>query len=599
MMQALLVDEVSGAPLLDLTADVRSATVSRNRHGSARIALTLEAPGLAAAQEIRRLRGAPELLITDRGRIVARGRLEDRGIRAGVDLAAYGYQNALRDTLYTAVWSDVSLERWRPITAFERGDTQPDRWETDTQTNGLSVSPKEGETLGGGLTAFWWLYQVPSQSTREIAGLQYRLRHLLPSSSWKIEIWRLNEAFSASGPVSSFSGTGATADIAASLLFVTSTRYIGLKIYYDAASAAYAASTGTHWVRFTNLRVVSLDAYRPNTTLAAGAAAGATTISVTSAADLYVGQEIVLNSAGALSEIRTVTAISGTTISIGPALTNNHSGGESVTGFFASADQIIGDLVANVRASNPSQLSASLARVQASDYDLMDAVYEDMRPAAILDLLEIRGSQSALRWRWRVDDHKALCWAPEQSGRIWDVDAEEIEIEESIADMYNAVYATYSEAGGRALRTSVETDAISQTRRRLVRQLAATAGNTTDATNAERVRSAVLADAARLQPRIRIPVRHVFDRSGGEYPPDVVSPGDTIRIRNLDLAQSVHDNDRAFAIEEVEIDLRSGEVVIVPANPAPTLELLLARPRPTRYAAQPTVRAPGARRIEA
>ena len=79
---------------------------STNEHGYA----SLEAfvpMGLQEAFEVYEWPGLPHVVVSDYGGGVAwEGRLEDITIvPGGVQLAAFGYQNALRDVTYTALWS--------------------------------------------------------------------------------------------------------------------------------------------------------------------------------------------------------------------------------------------------------------------------------------------------------------------------------------------------------------------------------------------------------------------------------------------------------------------------------------------------------------
>lgn len=79
--------------------------------------------------------------------------------------------------------------------------------------------------------------------------------------------------------------------------------------------------------------LTSFGAYEVNftTTLASGASIGATSLSVTSATGLHVGQKIALQQVGGsqLGETITISAISGTTLTVG-AITNSYSTSDNV-----------------------------------------------------------------------------------------------------------------------------------------------------------------------------------------------------------------------------------------------------------------------------
>src|SRR5262245_42740303 len=87
-----------------------------------------------------------------------------------------------------------------------------------------------------------------------------------------------------------------------------------------------------------------------NTTLAAASSAGATSITVASAANLAAGQTVVLESGTARAEVATIGSIAGTTVNLSAPLANAHLSGGAVT--VATADPT-GDMTKVFGAGSP------------------------------------------------------------------------------------------------------------------------------------------------------------------------------------------------------------------------------------------------------
>ena len=235
------------------------------------------------------------------------------------------------------------------------------------------------------------------------------------------------------------------------------------------------------------------------------------------------------------------------------------------------ASDIASALYSAIDTANSGQLAGSL--VTASTVDLQDEVYEDMRPAAILDDLAFRSGAA-----WGVDVNGIFYWQ-ERSEVVnrYFVDALDIALERSLSGIYNKVYGIYNDANGWALRTAAAEDTVSQSAYGLTREESIQA-DTTSATQAEAHRDALLADSAFYIVRASIIFETIYDATGQRVSGAGIQGNDTVTIRNLppQLATDL-DELATFTIDTAEFDAETGKLQLQPALPIPTLVTLIAQ----------------------
>ncbi len=235
------------------------------------------------------------------------------------------------------------------------------------------------------------------------------------------------------------------------------------------------------------------------------------------------------------------------------------------------ASDIASALYSAVDTANSGQLAGSL--VTASTVDLQDEVYEDMRPAAILDDLAFRSGAA-----WGVDVNGIFYWQ-ERSEVVnrYFVDALDIALERSLSGIYNKAYGIYNDANGWALRTAAAEDTASQSAYGLTREESIQA-DTTSATQAEAHRDALLADSAFYVVRASIVFETIYDATGQRVSGAGIQGNDTVTIRNLppQLATDL-DELATFTIDTAEFDAETGKLQLQPALPIPTLVTLIAQ----------------------
>lgn len=211
--------------------------------------------------------------------------------------------------------------------------------------------------------------------------------------------------------------------------------------------------------------------------------------------------------------------------------------------------------------------------ITASTVDLQDEIYEDMRPAAILDDLAFRSGAV-----WGVDSHGVFFWRPRGTvGNRYFVDALGIELERSLAGIYNQTYGIYNDANGAALRTATAKNALSKLVYGVTREEAIQA-DTTSATQAEAHRDALLADSAFYVVRANIEFDAIYDATGQRVSGAGIQGHDTVTIRNLPPQLAVDLDELAtFTIDTAEFDAETGKLQLQPALPIPTLVTLIAQ----------------------
>ena len=238
------------------------------------------------------------------------------------------------------------------------------------------------------------------------------------------------------------------------------------------------------------------------------------------------------------------------------------------------ASDIVGGVAAFVHGVNAGQLSDDVSFVEPTTTALLDEVYEDELPAAVLDRLALLHTHE-----WAVWEDRLLRFRPKGSGgRAWYVDVAALPgLERSLENVRNSAYAVYRDAGGRTLRTPAIGNVASQTRYGVVRR-GFVGVQSSSLTEAQLHRAVYLADRADRAPRADISFERLYDAAGGVWPLYSIRAGDSITMRNLPpTADPAVDRVRTFLVSETSYDAISGVVDVSPEEPAPTLARLVAR----------------------
>ncbi len=244
------------------------------------------------------------------------------------------------------------------------------------------------------------------------------------------------------------------------------------------------------------------------------------------------------------------------------------------------ADEIARDLVATIHAANPNQLSATTLLIRSPGVDLTVAPYQDKYPADILDTLAHLGDSESPPALYETGVWEGQLLSFQKRGttaRTWCVDITALELERTIATLYNSVYATYTDALGYVLRTPTNTDSNSIARYGVTRtQMVQT--QTTTAAQANTQRDAALQDGKDPQPRITLAFGELYDAAGSRYPLWMARAWDTLIMRNLPMGISAAiDRIRSFRVTETRYDPVADMLTVTPEQFLPSLDVLTAR----------------------
>lgn len=567
--------------LLDLTPRASSGQITTNEHGFERLTIPVE---LSVIQALSLLPdSARHVAATAHGGafVLFEGRLEDPAIQAsttgqGLQVSALGYQRAYSDPLVTAQWTDSGVEGWRTVTRDELPDADPAKFGFDF-TNQIRINLVKNTSYGN---APWTnasvAYIPPDRGTRQLSLVAFELEMLAPVGFiFRVESWNANFA----GGFVTIDLTNATGLVQnrARVIMFTAADILVFSLVRNAANALYVGETGDAYVKLTNVRVLSTQQSLVSTTTTAITFNGTpSTITVASTAGLQAGRMVAL---AGTEMVTIINVLSSTQFTANVARAGlGYIVGSAVRAPAVYADEIARSLVASTAALNPTQVSTDTGLISAPTVDLLNQVYQDQRPAAILTQLAAYGDAAGNTWQWRVWDGRRLTFAPATTGtQTYTVDASDITIEPSLDPVYNQVYATYQEASGRTRRTTAATNADSVRVRGVTRQQAVPA-STTSAVGAETVRGVALGDTANPTPRLSIKFDRLYTERGAPVPLWLLRAGDRLRVRNLQPSTGgLLEAARVITVARTTYDLATGGMAVEPANPLPELEALLAR----------------------
>ena len=555
---------------------------STNGHGDESAQATLDVSITEAVDIIVNNQADPVVVYGPLGETLYTGRLDDPTLALGasgeggaLSFASLGGWAALSDLeeSYSAVWSTESFDGWRPVQTSELPSRIPDRFSFDT-TARLFIQPKKDTTHGnspftiGGLT---WAMPHNGRTNANAISFDYKLH--MPAV-WQAGCNTYAFEFTGGAVAWSLNSTGAV-QTGSVYLTASPNRRVEFWLYFPAANAAYTAADpaapAEYGLSITNLRIIASTARAVSTTLTVAVVAGSNvTATVGSTAGMYLGQELIINSAATGSERVIVETIPSST-TFTADFVNAHAIGQAVQGAALYADQVADDVAAFVNGVNPTQLSATGA-TSAASLDLRSAVWEDATPADVLNDLCMEAATSAV-WETGVDRGALYFRSRGSTARAWLIDVDELSLTLSLAELVNSAYGVYEGDAGETLRTAVSTDAGGVARYGgVTRRRSIQAGG---AEQAIASRSTLLADKARLGARATLPgITALYDLQGSRVPlwEANAGRGDTITVRNVapEIASALEAR-LTFRLSRTTYDARSDTLTVELEAPRPGL----------------------------
>lgn len=571
-----LYESPGGAQIAEWGGRAVHVLASSNEHGFEALGFEVPMPLLERFRFYDLVPGKYLVLNYGAG-VVWDGRVEDRAITAdGLRLTGFGFWRALADVPYTALWSVSTTAGWRVATEDDAAIRVPSKFELDSN-NRLFVGLKKNAAYGVGDQGTWML-EVPHSGSRKVKSVSFRYE-FLASSDFAAHLKGLNEGFGSGANEWSLTGTGSLQTGARRIELAAEKDFVAFEIRC-AGATTYSGESGAHYLKITNVRVVTSLTNKIFTNLSAAiTSTGSQTVTVSSTAGMYVGQKLVIGQGTSAREMVVVTAVNSST-QFSATFTNTHVISVAVEGDKITADEIVSDLISHVSGINSGQLSTSTALVSSPGIDLLDVVYEDAHPADIAAGLAGLGDNSSPPKRYEVgvyEDRRLFFRQRGSAARAWYVDLQSPEINSTLNTLVNSVYGVYQDANGRNIRTTTSTDAESVSRYGITRREAVPV-RTTSATQAGVHRDTRLADGAVITPEGNIVTQRLFNQAGAQYPVWMARPGDSITARNLPpVASQEIDRIRTFTIARVDFDADANQITVVPERPLPQLEFLIAR----------------------
>lgn len=575
MITCHLFDGPTGDQILDLTPYVRACPVARGTHGDSDVALTLALPSLSQQLALLERYAVPWLEVHDATGVIWAGRLEDMQAASSGQpaLTAYGPWRALDDVRVTALWSDTRVDAWQLLTSNDVAAVREAQYEADNSDR-LYLALRKGETYGNATHFGIWGYRRPNGSTRAIQNWSFDYRIELPAN-WQIAFQSRDDSWGSGANILVLTSAGAI--LRGSLCLPAAfTGGVDVAIYNNTgANYTYVGETGVSYLQLTNVRVTT-QALAVDTTLTANALLGATSIAVTSAANIAVGQSLYLG--GTNPERVTVTSVVGLTIGVTP-LAAAKAIGDTARAQRVLASDIASAIATTVAALNPAQITAGAQLIQASTVDRRDVLIQDQPATTLLEGLAAEEQLAVGVSRERLvylRPRDQAAWA-----QTFAVDAASLTVGRTIEQLRNSITGVYSDPDGRPLRTAAATAAQSVIRWGLTRQ-AALAVQTTAAAQAEAFRDYALADSDDPPSQAAIAFTQLWTEDGAPAPLSALAPGDTLLIRNLPSPS-------AAGIDEVGVvrvartvldptaDDRTAVLTVELENPPAELEVALAR----------------------
>lgn len=572
-----------GALVLDCAPFASDPVFSSNEHGWERLTCRVNRPAVLAFRLANQY-GGLWAVAYDQGTIVWEGRVEDREIVAdesgeSFTFTAFGAQRALSDVPVTMLFSTTRVSDFQPVQTSQRGDRTPGRYQFQIGADGtVALMPTKGTAYVANATVGSVYYQIPDRSTRQITGTSWDYAVVLPVG-WRAAAFGWQAGFSTPVNLWLLVATGAlqqgTINLAGGTYDI-----ITFDIFSTANVAAHPNETGDNYLIVSNPRLVTSTLRRVNTSVTAPAAfgPGSATVTVASIANIAVGQRLQINqgaAAGAESVI--VTAVAGSTFTA--TFANAHVSGQSITGHVVTARDILGFTIPVISAINPTHLSSSTALIQSPGLDLTDQVLEDAYLNDVVNTLIGLGDTQTppRRWEGVIYENRVFAYRPRGSaGRAWYVDASALQVQQTLNDLRNSMYAVYQFPSGGTRRTTTNANAQSVGQYGLTRR-AALSTQTTLATLATYLRDTALNDQATPPPRIAVSFPAVYDSGGRRYPLTLVRAGDSLTIRNLPPTYGLPTRVLTFYLARVEYHGGDQTLVVEPEQPLPRLDVQIAQ----------------------
>jgi hypothetical protein len=259
MLQLGIYNQPNGTLILDCTHIATEVQFSTNQHGFQSLDCTIPLP-FAYALLMYSNPGAFYVCLSNGGQVVWEGRLEDPALwvednGAGMKIGALGYQRAVSDVLYTALWSTTTTSQWKVENSPFSGSSQSARYTFDT-TNRLFIALQKDAIYNNFADTGILRFFQPYGGINPILYIAFTYTVVLPTN-WIAQLVICNDDYTSTSIVWSLTGNGATQTATVAPIFPSVSRpALYLEIFNSTGSAfTYAGETGDAYVSLTSIQL--------------------------------------------------------------------------------------------------------------------------------------------------------------------------------------------------------------------------------------------------------------------------------------------------------------------------------------------------------
>lgn len=243
----------------------------------------------------------------------------------------------------------------------------------------------------------------------------------------------------------------------------------------------------------------------------------------------------------------------------------------SISGARLYADEILRYTASGVNTLNANMISQDFSAIQSPRYDLTDIEFIDKSGIDVIETLLKYPDYQGNLYEFRVWENQQIIFRPITSNRTWYVDLNEIKVKRTMDTLYSQVRTRYKGVNEYQVWSTFTRNSnypYTIERQKTIQ---------TDLLNPDTsaIATAFFNDQNEKE-RYAITVENVVDLQGRIRRAYYVRSGDTIILRNIPpyLFDAINSS---FVVDETIAHPDTGKVQLVPKNPTPELDALLAK----------------------
>lgn len=241
-------------PLADWSRIAERAVIHTNEHGFEYLPLFVPMAGYTSFRWYEAVPAA-HVVVSSGATTLFEGRVEDRYlVSGGLELGVFGYQRALRDAPYTALWSTKSVAGYEAVTEDDVSTASPGRYYMDNN-NRVFIAPNENAGFDPDDNMGVMVFKSPDKGRKQIAEVTFSYDVDMPIN-WTAELYSYDDGWSSGASEWSVTSLGSQLTGSATVTFSTPKDWFVFRLYWDGMIATtYTGETGASYAKFTSIRV--------------------------------------------------------------------------------------------------------------------------------------------------------------------------------------------------------------------------------------------------------------------------------------------------------------------------------------------------------